>query len=218
MAHSDTKKNDALIINAFKSTVEALAAYLGKAFEIVLHDLSDLDHSIVKIVNGCHSGRKEGAPITDMALAMLDAIEKDKSERYRVYYSKNKHGKPVKSTTVAIFGENDRVIGLMCVNFYLDSPFSAILDSFGVGDAPEYVVETFINDSDELVAAALKTVKEAVSEDARIMVSQKNREIITQLYNQGIFKLKNAVKLVSEDLGISKNTVYMHLRRLGNAA
>ena len=45
------------IIESYKTTVEGLAAYYGPAFEIVLHDLIDLDHSIVKIVNGHHLGR-----------------------------------------------------------------------------------------------------------------------------------------------------------------
>ncbi|MDR2417706.1 MAG: helix-turn-helix domain-containing protein [Treponema sp.] len=45
-------------------------------------------------------------------------------------------------------------------------------------------------------------------------VSHKNREIIRILYYQGIFKLKSAVYMVSHDLNLSKNTVYLHIRTL----
>ena len=47
-------KVDRYILDSYKTTMEGLAAYYGEAFEIVLHDLSDLDHSIVKIINGFH--------------------------------------------------------------------------------------------------------------------------------------------------------------------
>jgi predicted transcriptional regulator YheO len=50
--------------------------------------------------------------------------------------------------------------------------------------------------------------------DDGIPVSQKNKEIVTLLYHQGIFKLKDAVQNISHDLGISKNTVYLHIRAL----
>ncbi|MHB9291472.1 hypothetical protein Holit_00549 [Hollandina sp. SP2] len=214
-------ETDRLIINTYKTTIDALAAYLGEAFEIVLHDLGDLDHSIIKIVNGFHSGRKEGAPITDLALVMLEKINKGASERidaerFSTYYSKSKYGKPVKSTTMAIFGEMDTAIGLLCINMYLDSPLTSLLQSFSLDDSRVYMAESFINDSDELIIRVLEKAKDEVGQDMSILASQKNKEIITLLYYQGIFKLKNAVKIISENLGISRNTVYMHIRTLEN--
>jgi predicted transcriptional regulator YheO len=53
-----------------------------------------------------------------------------------------------------------------------------------------------------------------VLEDDSIPASQKNKEIVTLLYYQGIFKLKDSVQTISRDLGISKNTVYLHIRAL----
>ena len=50
--------------------------------------------------------------------------------------------------------------------------------------------------------------------DDRIPQYLKNKEIVTILFHQGIFKLKNAVQLISEALKISKNTVYLHIRGL----
>jgi predicted transcriptional regulator YheO len=211
------KKTDKLIIESYKNTMEAVAAYLGDAFEIVLHDLSNLDHSIIKIINGHHSGRKVGAPITDFALSMLDKITKNSSERYATYYSHDKFGKPVKSTTFAIFGEKDRVIALLCINFYLDSPITSLLNSFGPKTPSEFATESFISDSEELISQALEKAKTEVSLDNSLPLTQKNKEIVTSLYRLGIFKLKNAVKIISTDLQISTNTVYLHLRALQNS-
>jgi predicted transcriptional regulator YheO len=218
-------KTDIQILESHKKTMTALAAYLGDSFEFVLHDLIDLDHSIVKIINGKLSGRKEGAPITDLALELLEKVNNGNkgsrsasqppaaAEPYFTYFSKSKYGKPVKSVTMAIFGEKKRIIGLLCINMYLDQPIASLLNGF-FSNQTQFINEHFISDSDELVVRALGKVKKEVMNNKTVPVSLKNKEIITLLYHQGIFKLKNAILVISKDLAISKNTVYLHLRRL----
>jgi predicted transcriptional regulator YheO len=88
------------------------------------------------------------------------------------------------------------------------------LQNFSLAAPAEYIAEHFISDSDELITRSLEKVKSGVMADNGIPVSQKNKEIVTLLYHQGIFKLKNAVQTMSRDLGISKNTVYLHIRAL----
>jgi predicted transcriptional regulator YheO len=216
---------DRLILDSYKTTVDGLAAYYGDAFEIVLHDLTDLDHSVIKIANGFHSGRKEGAPITDLALSLLEEIQEDnvpaarelqddQARFYSVYVSASKYGKPVRSTTMMIFGEKKKAIGLLCINLYLDSPISSLLQNFSLASPGQFMKENFTSESDELIAKALEKVKSDVAGDGTIPASRRNKKIVALLYYQGIFKLKNAVQAISADLGISKNTVYMHIRSL----
>jgi predicted transcriptional regulator YheO len=217
---------DRLILDSYKTTIDGLAAYYGEAFEIVLHDLTNLDHSVIKIANGFHSGRKEGAPITDLALSMLEEMRKNNAFReqtaqnnqelrfYNTYVSASKYGKPVRSTTIVILGEKKKAIGLLCINLYLDSPISSLLQNFSLAAPGQFIKENFTAESDELIAKALEKVKADVAADETIPASQRNKEIVVLLYYQGIFKLKNAVQAISADLGISKNTVYMHIRAL----
>ena len=68
--------------------------------------------------------------------------------------------------------------------------------------------------ADPLRDAVMK-VRQAVEADASVLPSLKNKEIVARLDAQGVFRLKNAVVRVAEILGISKNTVYMHLRSAG---
>ena len=56
--------------------------------------------------------------------------------------------------------------------------------------------------------------KNEIYEDASISYSNKNKAIISQLYDRGIFQIKNSVPKIADELGISKNTVYLHLRNL----
>ncbi|GHT65116.1 hypothetical protein FACS1894110_06230 [Spirochaetia bacterium] len=215
-------KADQLIIDSYKNTVDALGAYLGEAFEVVLHQLDDLDHSLIKAANGFHSGRSEGAPITDLSISLLEDIKEGQANKekpanaglFRTYYSKGKYGKPVKSVTTVIYGEKGRAIGLLGINMYLDSPISAFLQSFTFNETKGYIQENYTSDSEELICQTLEKIRKEVEGDESVLVSQKNKEIVTILYHQGIFKLKDAVKIVSEKLGISRNTVYLHIRAL----
>ena len=51
-------------------------------------------------------------------------------------------------------------------------------------------------------------------EDKGISTANRNKEIISRLYKKGVYNMKDAVSRTAEILGISKNTVYLHLRNL----
>jgi len=208
---------DRQILETYKGFAEGLADYLGEGYELALHSLEDLDRSVIKIINGDCTGRKEGVPITDLALAMLAKIEERSHSSHVSYFTKSKKGETLKSTTIAIKGEGGRVIGLMCINFYVDTPFSKIIENFAHrGELHEPTArETFASDLDELIDKAVRQASELVNADASIGGTNKNKEIIAHLHKDGIFKLKDAVVRTASLLGISKNTVYLHIRNLG---
>ena len=74
--------------------------------------------------------------------------------------------------------------------------------------------ENFVDNAEDLMLCALEEAKQIVYNDLSISSSNKNKEIVSILYNKGIFNLKDSVITISDRLGISKNTVYMHLRNL----
>lgn len=205
---------DHLVLESYSGLMDGLENYLGEGFEIVLHSLEDFEHSVVKIVNGHHTGRKAGAPITDLALAMLDRIGGQESDSHIAYFTKNKKGEPLKACTIAIRGQEGRIIGLLCVNFYLNTPISQMLMGFCPPDNNNMLFETFGDSATELVEQAVARARTVVMGNPSIAASLKNREIVAQLQEQGIFRIKNAVELTAELMGISKNTVYLHLRHM----
>ena len=60
----------------------------------------------------------------------------------------------------------------------------------------------------------VEQIREEVIEDKEITSANRNKEIIQRLYQKGIYNMKDAVIRTAELLGISKNTVYMHLRNM----
>lgn len=207
---------DRMILDSYRIMLDGLANYLGKGFEFVLHSLEDYEYSVIKIINGEYTGRKVGAPITDLALNMLNKIQEENLDGYVSYDSKNKKGRPLRSTTISIYGENSRIIGLVCINFYKDTPLSEVFPFFEImnNTIPSMMDENFADDVDHLIEQVYTEAYQIVMSDESITSTLKNKEIINMLYNQGVFKIKDAVAKVAKMMDVSKNTVYMHLRSI----
>ena len=143
-------------------------------------------------------------------------------EKYAVEHPEDLHiwsqdGKAPEVTEkngVKYFDSDKASYHLLCMNFYLNMPLSQFLTVFAFSKnadtAPQ--AEVFLDNSSELLEEAVCEVRKLADQDRAIRPSLKNRYMIRELYKKGIFNIKNAVDYVADQLGISKNTVYMHLR------
>lgn len=209
-------ETDRQILQSYRNVVAGLENYLGEGYEIVLHSLESMEHSVIAIANGHHTGRQEGSPITDLALHMLHSIEEEEQTGFISYFSKNRKGEPLRSSTIVIYGENHRAIGLLCFNFYLNTSVYTVVANLmdESKSTPPMITETFVDNAEDLLSRVVEQVRQDVNDDGRILSSLKNKEIIRRCHAQGVFQIKNAVSRVAQLLGISKNTVYLHLRAL----
>lgn len=220
---------DRLILYSYKNLVNGLADYLGPESEIVLHSLENYEQSVIALA-GEHTGRKIGAPVTDLALNMLSKINSSEEIEFLTYFTKSKKNLKMKSSTIAIYGENKRIIGLLCINYNLESSFSDFIKNFSYPEDEENitisnisnkkiikktnVVENFFNSMEELIEEKVDKIKKIVENNKNITNGNRNKEIIKILYYEGVFNIKDAVIKVAERLKISKHTVYLHIRHL----
>lgn len=209
-------ETDRVILSSYKSVIEGLSDYLGDGYEIVLHSLENYDKSIIHIVNGYYTGRSVGGPITNLALDMLEKIKKNKINHYYSYNTINKNGEPMHSTTIAVQGENNRIIGLICINFYLKTSLASIIANLIPSQQSENVktatVESFHDSADEVVFSVTQEVRQLIMEDDEIPAGKKKRAMIVELNNRGIFNIKDSVAKVASILGVTRNTVYTYIR------
>ncbi len=207
---------DRLILDSYKNLLDGLADYLGSGYEFVLHSLEDYEHSVVKIINGHHTGRKEGSPITDLALSMLAKLDGENKNGYISYATRNRKGDPMKSATILVRGEGGRVIALLCINFNLDIPLSQVLSLWGPAQSNDSVAisENYAENAQDLIEKAAQDAVDTVDRDYTITPANRNRAVVELLASRGIFQLKDAVVQVADKLGLSKNTIYLHLRNM----
>lgn len=211
-------QTDHEILKSYESVVDGLAMLIGSYCEIVLHSLEDLKCSAVRIANGEHTGRKIGSPITDLALRMLHDMAGDDSSVSKTYFTRAKSGALMKSVTIAIRNREQRVIGLLCINMNLDVPFSQVMQTFMPPQTQEEVPSpvNFASSVDELVAQTLEFTIEEVNADRNVANNVKNRQVVLNLYEKGIFDIKDAINQVADRLNISKHTVYLYIRQFKN--
>ncbi|MCT8554898.1 transcriptional regulator [Glaesserella parasuis] len=202
---------DHAILASYFPVVDGIAALIGEHCEIVLHSLEFLEHSAIYIVNGHNTDRKIGSPITDRALWSLHHMQTDSVSK--PYFTRAKGGVLMKSVTIAIRNGKQHVIGLICININLDIPVSQFLNSFIALPESEGSVN-FASSVEDLVAQTIESTIVEIKNDRNISNSNKNRHIVTALFEKGIFDIKDAINQVADRLEISRHTVYLYIRQL----
>lgn len=202
---------DHAILASYFPVVDGIAALIGEHCEIVLHSLEFLEHSAIYIVNGHNTDRKIGSPITDRALWSLHHMQTDSVSK--PYFTRAKGGVLMKSVTIAIRNGKQHVIGLICININLDVPVSQFLNSFIAPQETEGSVN-FASSVEDLVAQTIESTIVEIKNDRNISNSNKNRHIVTALFEKGIFDIKDAINQVAGRLEISRHTVYLYIRQL----
>jgi predicted transcriptional regulator YheO len=207
--------SDREILRALEPVVDAIATLFGNNCEVLLHSLEDLSRSVVKIANGHVTGRSEGSPITDLGIKTIRNAHSGAGDVVGSYFSKTSTGKTLKSVTALIRNES-KPIGLLCINLDLSVPLEDVLRTFAVnwnGSGVESP-ENFAMSSEELIHVTLDKAIEKMSRERQISANTRNKKIVQELYQQGIFDIKGAVDLVAKELGVSRYTIYNYLREI----
>lgn len=102
-------------IRSFIPAVDFLAEILGERSEVVLNDLTDLNHSVVAIRNSEISQRKVGDPATDLALRVVQQ-HGDESRNYLANYpGVSRNGHMLRSSTFFLRYDG-RIVAMICIN------------------------------------------------------------------------------------------------------
>ncbi|OAN14332.1 hypothetical protein A3K86_12200 [Photobacterium jeanii] len=210
--------SDKLILNATFNIVDGIAAMYGKHTEVVLHSLDIDNPSIIKIANRHVTDRDIGAPITNLALEKL----KSGADVSEPYFSRCSKGKLIRSVTTIIRNDIGKAIGLLCINTDMDAPIHSFLGSMlpnnNTISTPATSPETFAKSPDEMLNDSIERIKNATIENTAIPTSKRNRVIVEQLYDNGVFSIKDSIVITATALDVSRDTVYRYLRELKNEA
>jgi predicted transcriptional regulator YheO len=198
--------------------VDALAETFGKNCEVVLHDLRNPEHSIIKIANNHLTGRDLGSPATDFVLSLLN--QKDLKKDYLVGYpTKAKMGNQLKSTTILLRNGKNKIIGALCINIDL-TPYSLmknLLDEiclFSPDHTEKPPREKFSPNTDMLISDVLGESIRRIGKPVSNMGKHEKLRLISELKEKGIFLIKGAAKRVSRELGVSLPTIYKYLEEI----
>ncbi|ASI93377.1 PAS domain-containing protein [Vibrio mediterranei] len=208
-----SEEDRAALANYFR-VADTIADLIGPHCEVVIHSFESLENSVVKIVNGHHTGRKIGSPVTDLGLRMWRAFEKTGEVSPKSYFTNAADGSLLKSTTCVLAGPNNKAIGMLCINMNLSFPFPEIIKTLmpQCSTSQTLVHENFSNNANDVIAQALTAAIAEVDQNSAITTKGRNKAITRCLFDNGIFELKETTTQVSEQLGISRQAVYKFIR------
>lgn len=196
--------------------VDLLADFLGKYCEVVLHDFSNPEGSIVKIRNGHVTGRSLGGTVTKMALEVFHAVEGPANAFIPVVdlTSYTRDGRRLKSAALVV-RKNGKNIGALALNLDV-SPFGFAADflneicSNKVAENPVKREVAFAPNFhtllDELITITLESGK-----TGEIMTKEDRLSLLRALDEHGVFLIRGAVQEVARRLGIAQPTIYRWL-------
>lgn len=204
-----------LLLANLKKLAKVLVTTLGNQCEVVIHDLYDLEHSVVWI-EGDVTGRKPGAPMTDLG---IEKIRKGQTDDLPNYRTQTPDGKMLKSSSTFILDEDGKAIGAFCLNWDVTALNTAqqILDSVTQVNTDEAINETFVEDAGEIIE---KSVERYVVESGKplTMMNKQDRVQMVRFLNQkGIFQLQRAVPILADLLGVTRQTVYNYMEEAGTS-
>ena len=95
--------------------VEFMGRICGKSYEIILHDVSTPERSVIATYNEHLSGRRVGDPMTELAKELLRTGAYKEHDYVANYEGRTRGGKRFVSSTYFI-KEKSQLVGLICVN------------------------------------------------------------------------------------------------------
>ncbi len=208
---------DSEVLQRYIDLAPFLGAVLGRDCEIIVHDVSDLEHSLVAICNGI-SGRELGNPITDLARQLIVRSAHSDADYLANYTGHSKNGEFL-SSTYYIKNEG-RLIGLLCINKNLKAIRTLNASVQNLIESLNLVVPSdseFTEDLDNPVATIMcSQIADIIAQSGMSPAQMSLREKVRTVHkmnDSGVMMMKGAVQEIAKQLEVSVPTVYRYLNK-----
>ncbi len=204
------------LLEMLKRLAEGIVAVVGPCCEVVIHDFSDIEHSVVAIA-GNVSGRRPGAPVPDLDF-ISEKLNRDTPDQlnYRIEINSRR----LQSSTIWIRDQDGTPVGAVCVNV----DFSGLLEARALVEkfaapamrTPDFVVhDTLARDPDELMKLSVASfLRRNGIADVESMTRKDKQQLITLIEQRGLFRIRGAAQLLAGILNVSRASIYNYRSRI----
>ena len=191
-----------------------IAKQFGSGCEVVVHDLqpADPEHSIVALENGHVTGRRLGDGPSHVVWEAMKADPKTLDDRL-AYLTRTEDGKILKSSTIFIRDEEDKVVGVFGINYDI-TLMKALEDQLHLFTSTEDVAQepqTIIHNVNDLLEELIKQSVKLVGKPVALMNKEDKVNAIRFLNDSGAFLITKSGQRVCNFFGISKYTLYSYI-------
>ncbi|WHY77174.1 helix-turn-helix transcriptional regulator [Neobacillus sp. WH10] len=207
------------VLESFIPIAKSTAKMFGRNCEVVIHDLTNPQASVMFTVNNHVTGRKIGQSFDHLVKTVL--LSQDFKEDYLAGYTfVTEDKRTIRSSTSLIRDSKQNVIGAFCINFDVEglNQMQQFMNTF-------FSTQVVVQENVEKSEAAIENVEGIVDQLIQqiiqnsvhpVMKRHEKIELIRFMDEKGIFLMKGSVEKVAALLGISKVTVYSYLDEIKN--
>jgi len=203
------------ILESFIPIAKSTAKMFGPNCEVVIHDLTNPQASVMFTVNNHVTGREVGQSFDHLVKTVLQS--KDFKEDHLAGYTFTTEDKrTIRSSTSLIRDSKQKVIGAFCINFDVEAlnQMQHFMDTFF--SPPVDVQENRTPSSEDEIENVEEIVDQLIQQIIQnsvhpVMKRHEKVELIRFMDEKGIFLMKGSVEKVASLLGVSKVTVYSYL-------
>lgn len=203
------------ILESFIPIAKSTAKMFGPNCEVVIHDLTNPQASVMFTVNNHVTGREVGQSFDHLVKTVLQS--KDFKEDHLAGYTFTTEDKrTIRSSTSLIRDSKQKVIGAFCINFDVEAlnQMQHFMDTFlspsvDVQENRTPSSEDEIENVEEIVDQLIQQIIQ--NSVHPVMKRHEKVELIRFMDEKGIFLMKGSVEKVASLLGVSKVTVYSYL-------
>jgi len=205
--------NNKEAIDFLNRLAEGIAKTFGSSCEAVIHDMKNKKNSIVSIYNGHVTNRKAGDSLNILGTGrdvndFLNGIDLIGCQ------GKTVDGKLIKSSTFHLIGDNYHyAFGINFDYTHLSLAEAAMKELTKVGENIEDVMkECGENRLHNIFEECMKIIGKPIS----MMTRDDRVRIISLLKERNAFSFHKSIPYVSEQLSISRYTIYNYLKEINN--
>lgn len=215
------------ILDKYIPLAEMLVQTFGKDVEVVLHNLSTPEHSVVYVANGAVTGRKIGDSFDQLVKQVLLSERLD-NDYVANYYFTAANGRLIRSSTLLLRDEKNKLQGALCINVdtsqitqqieCLQTLLSGLQQTAGVSPANEEHNDDLksdyddANNSEHIIDMVTSIIDNILQGSVPGLLSREEKIAKIKFMDaKGIFLMKGSIELVAEKMGVNKVTVYSYL-------
>lgn len=201
------------ILKSYIPIANMITKTFGNHCEVVIHDLTQPESSVVYVSNGKVTGRKEGQSFDHLVRQVL--LSKHFKDDCTLNYTfETIDGKKIKASSALIRDLDSEVIGMMCINIDLTI---AYLNQQQLSDflpkendtTPDQEIDFLDHNVSSILDSLIENI--VLNKDIQTFKRKDNIELIRFMDEKGVFLVKGAIEKVASCMGLSKVTIYSYL-------
>lgn len=199
-------------LDFLKRVCDGVAEMFGENCEVVIHDMTDFESSIIYIANEHVTQREIGDPLKILGTKDVETFFKG-SDLVNCKGS-TKQSQLIKSSTFHVKGEGYHyALGINYDYTNLSIAHSVLGDLMKVGDSLDETIAQQ-NSVDYILEDLYDQAVARVGKPVPLMNKDERVKMIQYLDKKGAFTIHKSIPIISEKMDISRFTIYNYLKEI----